>query len=157
LCMRQPPKPELRSFAYRLLIYFVVVWMAVFYPAVCQYHGLLLFGSPTMQRQHNMDTATDATTARYKHVLPHHTAEARIVSGSLTPDANNPHEASMPRLRHTTFPLNTTPMSLYVLALPLEVSFKLRQLYTSQIVMLPSLAHQHQLSPPDQPPRLSPA
>jgi hypothetical protein len=37
---------EVRSM--RLLTYFVVLWRAVIYPDVCQYHDLLLFTSPTM-------------------------------------------------------------------------------------------------------------
>jgi hypothetical protein len=140
----------------RLLIYFVVVWMAVFYPAVCQYHGLLLFGSSAMQSQHQAQMAADAMTARHEHALLHPTAQMSKISRQVNPDASNhSHEASTPLLRHKTIPLDAPTLSLYALALPLAISFNMPQPRASQNVMVLSLAHQHQTAPPDQPPRLS--
>jgi hypothetical protein len=158
--MRRPSRPWTRqNLANRLLIYFVVVWMAVFYPAVCQYHGLLLFGMPPGQRQHDMQIPTGATPAVHEHAVTHHAGGTEKLSTPATPQnvANHASNAAVPGLRHKTFPLETTPLSLLALALPQAVPFTTPQSHTDQHITVLLLAHQHQISPPEQPPRLSPA
>jgi hypothetical protein len=138
------------SAAYRLLVYFTVVWLAIFYPAVCQYHGLrwLRTSSPTLDTSGESTSAHDhATHAPSPHQEPLPTTGE---------PANRPltaHETG-PSLRHKPVATETAVMSLLTMAAPPVSSFGLRPVETVQAALAPLFAHQADHSPPLQPPRL---
>jgi hypothetical protein len=155
--MRRLSRPgRLPSVIQRLLTYFVVLWLAVIYPAVCQYHGMMLFASPTLRH------AQDATMAGA--MPPAQTAPAPGHAVSALPAEAPPAGArgpradpSQPGLWHRPVPLDAAPMSLLGLALPLAVACAMRPTHTRRVVAALAFAHQHAVEPPEQPPRPLPA
>jgi hypothetical protein len=139
-----------RSAAHRLLVYFTIIWLAIFYPAVCQYHGLrwLRTSSPALDTSGESTSAHDhATHASSPHQEPLPTTGE---------PANRPltaHETG-PSLRHKPVATETAVMSLLTMAAPPVSSFGLRPVETAQAAIAPLFGHQTDHSPPLQPPRL---
>lgn len=147
----------LRKLANRLLICFIIIWMTVFYPAVCQYHGLLLFDPPAMKSQYAAQRIIDTPSAEHGHALSSYTAETGELSKPVLTQASAPAKsAPAPTLRHRTATPETVTMVLSGLVFFRAGAFIVPMSYTSQTFIPPLFSHQHQPSPPDKPPRVSP-
>ena len=127
------------SFLHRLITGLVILWLAVFYPAMCQYHGLMLFraAKPSEHQQHHHPPDMDATSQ-----MVHSGHAAAPVAGSPTPAK-----------RHVKLPVSNEVTGLVVMALPLEIPLWLAQPAMSLRAIVPAFAHQADLAPPDEPPR----
>lgn len=128
------------SSLHRLLTGLVILWLAVFYPAMCQVHGLMLFRAP-------------APPAHQRHHPPNMDApmEMSPVGHAAAP------ATGAPAMRHATLPVSVVVMSLLAMALPLETLFRLAPPAMSRRAIAPAFAHQVELSPPHEPPRFLPA
>lgn len=127
------------SFLHRLITGLVILWLAVFYPAMCQYHGLMLFrAATTSEHQHHHPPDMDAALQ-----MAHSGHAAAPVAGS-------------PAKRHTKPPVSNEVTGLVVMALPLEIPLWSAQPAMSLRAIVPAFAHQIELAPPDEPPRFLP-
>lgn len=153
--MKRSSMPKLVGrLIYRLLTCLVVLWLAAFYPAVCQYHGLLLFTPPAIRIEQDAAFASGAITVGHKHLPSTDSAHTGPDPTVCTPSAPIT-EASTPHLRHKTHPLDASPMSLLSVVFLPAIILETAQTHTSRKVAAFSQNHQHQFSPPKPPPRRS--
>lgn len=135
---------------YRLLTGFVVIWLAVFYPALCEYHGLMLpFGPDSMAQMH--DDQMQNTNVAKSMAVPVH-------SGMDMQMPNMAHSISKAStfVQHSRVALTTVAMSFLTIAAPTGFNIRLAQQQSSFVVAEASIAHQCSLLLPDQPPRFLP-
>jgi len=140
---------KLRQGLYRLLTGFMVIWLAVFYSALCEYHGLMLpFGPDPMASMHAGRTPAPAAM----HIHHPGMAMPTMSMPSLMQDGN---EASV-FMQFSRVALSTAAMSFLTIATPTSFNLQPVQQQSFFVVVAPSITHQWSLLPPDQPPRLLP-
>lgn len=140
---------QLRQGLYRLLTGFMVIWLAVFYSALCEYHGLMLpFGPDPMAAMHAGSTPAPAAM----HM--HHPGMA-MPTMSMPSLRQSGNEASV-FMQFSRVALSTAAMSFLTIATPTSFSLQPVQQQSFFIVAPPSITHQWNLLPPEQPPRLLP-
>jgi hypothetical protein len=135
---------------YRVWIGVTILWMAVFYPAVCEYHGLMLF-KPPMSSAVSRRIAADLYAHRDSMAMtgPEH--------GAIVEVPSRPNLATLvPTLQHQTYPITMTMISLLAISIDALTFVKLFPHPTLRILATLLLDHQHYPIPPTRPPRLSP-
>jgi hypothetical protein len=150
---RQRSVRRLYKGGYRLLISLMVLWLGVFYPALCEYHGLLLFRAPATH------TSAAQAPAPAPPDAPAHAAYVGHQQHGVTShstQANDRPAPISPMPRHQRALVESSLISLFSLVLP--ASSALLFFPTAQWQLTPelSLIHQADLAPPDQPPRRFP-
>jgi hypothetical protein len=131
------------------LILFLAFWMAVFAPAICQFHGLMLrFGNnsdtaASTQHQHHIESGMDMDKDM--------SMPAEMDSQANSDPRSEPLGATL--YRHEPASTTTMIFMLFVVIVPGQIALQY-QSNTDQI--LPSntpLPLQRTIPPPDQPPR----
>jgi hypothetical protein len=155
---RQQGKRLFHKFGYRLITSFVILWLGIFYPALCEYHGLLLFRAPTPQAGAGHDHVP-VQHDPYRHMTSTaHRQEQRkeklTTAGVQLQEALGAGLSPSPLVRHKRAPVESSLMSVFSLALPSSATVLFFLSESSQISAELKLTHQADLSPPDQPPRL---
>jgi hypothetical protein len=138
------PWQTLGVICHRLITLLLVVWLAAFAPATCQYHGFLLRLTHLPEQEH-------------LHVGTHSRREkSATLAGVLLADTllgTNPESEEHSMVRHKPIGNDTSLMSLLALAIPHAVILG-PLAHFSQVLIQAPLPRQFALPPPDQPPRL---
>lgn len=137
-----------------LLIGLMILWLAVLYPALCEYHGLLLF---RVSHPQAILTHTDASTLHsgHEHRMEHYPAGMTTLSAIAMGNHHHAIEDSgLAEQRHKRAPVESSAAGLPTVAVPDPVKMLSLLVASSLMVFAPAFAHQSNLAPPDQPPRL---
>ena len=104
---------------YRSFMLMTALWLAVFAPAMCQYHGLLLHFGSAAHNSHLPDAAFADRLCGDVTPYPDHQSAHDEVAGR-PPAGNSPYGL----YGHTTTSSSTTIMSLLVVARPTGLSLR---------------------------------
>lgn len=139
---------KIRQGLYHLITGFMVIWLAVFYSALCEYHGLMLpFGPDHMAQMDDMPRATSsATLPMTLHV--HHPGMNMQMPALMPPTSKSATFRHFSRVA-----LSTIAMTLMTISAPHSLNLWLVQQQSSFVVTATILTHQCGDRPPDQPPR----
>jgi hypothetical protein len=134
----------LQMWLQRLVTSLLVVWLAVFAPATCLYHGFLLTPTAT--------TSMISLPPQHDHPMEHHGHHGQhSVQTSQAADDNSTPLG--PLFQHKTLAGESSTMLLLAIALPAEFSLPLlAPSFDESMAQLIALLVM--LPPPDQPPRL---
>jgi hypothetical protein len=128
----------------------MVIWLAVFYSALCEYHGLMLpFGPDSMAHMHSKHSAHNNDTMPMTMTVHVHHPGMDMQMASLMPNAGK----SNTFMQFSRMALSTVAMSFLTIAAPSTFTIPLRQQQSSFIVVTRLITHQWGLLPPEQPPR----
>lgn len=124
---------RLRIVAEQTMVFALSIWLVLFAPLFCQFHGLL------------MDTHAKATTTHHHHV--------EVLCGEMAQPEPPAPGATLWKVHQTT-PGTTVMASLYLLALPDNAAFApaSRPARLASVIFLPPL--DPDLPVPKQPPRV---
>jgi hypothetical protein len=140
---------RLRRAAYRILSGLAIIWLAVFYPAVCEIHGMMLF--------HSTETPNADLARSNLHdfgVMTAQVAAAHLaVQPAFPPGGKNGDVLAAIRFR--SVPIGSTVMAMVALALPPAMLLRVPGPAMRCIAAAIRTGHQNSLAPPDQPPRRS--
>lgn len=144
---------RIHKFLYRLLTGFMVVWLALFYSALCEYHGLMLpFGPSHMERMRGMEHMHDDSPATSMAMPAHHASMAMQMDNWAR--SNGGKNDLVIQFSHV--PLGLVAMSFLTIAAPTSFNLKPVQKHSSRVVADAYFTHQCSLFPPEQPPRFLP-
>ncbi|MFN8488335.1 MAG: hypothetical protein U0350_12125 [Caldilineaceae bacterium] len=141
---------------HRLVTGFMVIWLAVFYSATCEYHGLML---PLNQRSAaQMAMALEPTDTSSMPSMPtmgthvHHPGMKMAMA--RLPAVTCKIQPGDTLLQLGRMALNTVALSFLTISAP--SSFNVRFVLKQSAVILPdaSLAHQCKVTPREPPPRI---
>ncbi|MCX6045386.1 MAG: hypothetical protein NT075_09745 [Chloroflexi bacterium] len=143
----------LYKFLYRLLTGFMVIWLAIFYSALCEYHGLMLpFGPSRMAHMPEMEHVHADNPAASMAMPAHHTSMAMQTDNLVSSDSSK--GGMVLQFSHT--PLSAVAMSFLTIAVPPSLHLKPVQEQSSLLVADEFVTHQCNLFPPEQPPQFLP-
>ncbi len=143
----------LHKFLYRLLTGFMVIWLTIFYSALCEYHGLMLpFGPSRMAPMPGMEHTHDDHPATNMAMPAHHASMTMQIDNLARRD----NDKNVIVIQFSHVPLSAVAMSFLTIAAPTASTLKLVQEQSSLIVIDVAVIHQCNLFPPEQPPRLLP-
>lgn len=138
---------------YRLVTGFMVIWLAVFYSAVCEYHGLMLPLNPTSAAQ--MAMAVEPMSTESMPTLGTHVHRPGMKMASSSPPAVTcklqPNETLLQLGRMA---LNTVALSFLTISAPTQFNVRLVLQQSTVIVFNTSHSHQYKVAPREPPPRL---
>jgi hypothetical protein len=146
---------SLGRFLYGGTTILLVVWLALFAPATCVYHGFLLTNHPV-----HAAGLEDPPSARPEAALAHdaHAHHRAHRQAHPAEHQTGPNRCNIPpggaQVQHRPLTNDTSMMSLLAMAVPKLTTFNPPEL-TSFQYLVPLIAWQLFLPPPDQPPRLA--
>ncbi len=120
----------------------MVIWLAVFYSALCEYHGLMLPFGPSMAHAHPNRTVASM-------VMPAHYASMNNLARSESGKRDT-------FMQFSRVPLSAVAMSFLTIVAPATFNLRPLQQESSLVVAHVSITHQCSLLPPEKPPRLLP-
>jgi hypothetical protein len=147
---------------YRLTAGILVAWLAVFYPAMCDYHGLLLFR--TAENAQRSLSPGFAPTPGAPDLAHHgHGSRRHHLDAASTPNAtaNMAEAASGVETEHTLPPRSehhkplageSATAGLLSILTPSNFALPQLQMRTTFVLLVLDFHHQYQHPPPDQPP-----
>ena len=143
----------LHKLLYRLFTGFMVIWLAIFYSALCEYHGLMLpFGPSRMAHMPDMEHTPDDATAVHMAMPTHHTSMNMPIDNLARSDSGQNDTF----IQFSHVPLSAVAMSFLTIAAPTSFHLKLVQEQSSLVVADVFVTHQCNLFPSEQPPRSLP-
>lgn len=136
---------------YRLVTGFMVIWLAVFYSAVCEYHGLMLPLNPSLAAQMAMaveSPSTDSMPTLGAHV--HHPGmKMSVVS---PPAVTCKLQSNETLLQLGRMALNTVALSFLTISAPTQFNVRLVLQQSAIILANTSCSHQYKVAPREPPP-----
>jgi hypothetical protein len=148
---------------HRLTAGVLVLWLAVFYPAMCDYHGLLLFrttepaqdrGSAASAQPPGASTSVYQQSQHHDHAtVSTSSAGAGGISSAL--DIEIDHTSSSRPKHHKPLAGESAAAGLLSVLAPSNFALSHLQIRTSFVLLAVTFCHQYQHPPPDQPPRFS--
>jgi hypothetical protein len=138
----------LRRTSRRVLSGLVILWLAFFYPAVCEIHGMMLFRGATMPNAQMLSVG--------EHMGAHdHAAMTKctLSDASAAPDADGSDRMNAVRFRG--IPSGSTVMAMAAMAAPSNLVLRVPDSAAQLIPPVRLAGHQHDPSPPERPPRLA--
>jgi hypothetical protein len=140
---------------YRLVTGFMVIWLAVFYSAICEYHGLMLPLNPNISAQ--MAMALEPTSNESMPTMGTHVHDPGMKMSVTSPPAVTcmlqPNETLLELGRMA---LNTVALSFLTISAPTQFNVRLVLQQSTVIVFNTACSHQYKVAPREPPPRLSP-
>lgn len=156
--------PKTRHYLYRSLTGFMVIWLAVFYSAICEYHGLMLplNHNSTWQMAQSSD---DAPVSMPMDAMPmgsmammspgmHHVGMGMQMSNWAFATCKVQADKTMLQLGRMA--LNTVALSFLTISAPAACHVHWVQQQSLLLLVDLSIAHQCKVAPLDPPPRFEP-
>lgn len=137
---------------YRLVTGFMVIWLAVFYSAICEYHGLMLPLNPSSSAQmamalEPMSTMDMATMGPHVH---HPGMNMQVTSLPALTCKLQPNETLLQLGRMA---LNTVALSFLTISPPPQFNVRLVLQQSAIILSNTACVHQYKVAPREPPPR----
>lgn len=137
---------------YRLVTGFMVIWLAVFYSAICEYHGLMLPLNPDLSAQMTMALEPTDSTSMPAMEMHIHQPGMKMALNRL-PALTCAMQPGETLLQLGRMALNTVALSFLTISAPAQ--FNVRLVLQQSAVILPdtALTHQCKVAPREPPPR----
>ena len=137
---------------YRLVTGFMVIWLAVFYSAICEYHGLMLPLNQSSAAQ--MAMAVEPVSSMSMATMGSHVHQRgmKMAAPSL-PALTCKLQPNETLLQLGRMALNTVALSFLTISTPTQFNVRLVLQQSAVILSNTACAHQYKVAPREPPPR----